>query len=507
MARSRTTALRPRARRSPTAFDYDAAEYEADQARVERAVGAFRDVDVDDARDDVGLVPTEFLAEDASATLQLNREPVPGPVARLIGGRAACSAAGRASHSSRRCGSPSAGSTSRSPTTCSASKTTHTSTATTRCSTCSRSPRDRSSTATTPPRAPAAARSRRADGVRRRRRAPPDHSGLPRAAAATAATCCGRRAARGGGGRGAARRLAARRGRRYARGAGCACAPFDSALTYLRPSLNASSGGGGGGAPRKIVFDGRDARDGSGGGGGGGVAPAEACAANTADATAELRAELSWLGANGHDGWFSNGLGSGAGGGLRSHGGARVRSLMGRGGGGGPFARRATEGGARRVRRPRCEHYGQRRRRRCDGVLRCGRRGGGGVAVASLVADLGCSPSPSRRSRCTCGATRGRGRSRSSRPFRSSSRAPHALFWIVGVVLGENPLSAFCITTLWVVTGVSADNIFVVHETWRQAHLLRVGNQRASVGARISWTVKQAAILSSSPTRRRRSRS
>ena len=68
----------------PDGFDYDAAEYEADQARVERAVGAFRDVDVDDARDDVGLVPTEFLAEDASATLQLNREPVPGPVARLI---------------------------------------------------------------------------------------------------------------------------------------------------------------------------------------------------------------------------------------------------------------------------------------------------------------------------------------------------------------------------------------------------------------------------------------
>ncbi len=68
----------------PDGFDYDAAEYKADQARVERAVGAFRDVDVDDARDDVGLVPTEFLAEDASATLQLNREPVPGPVARLI---------------------------------------------------------------------------------------------------------------------------------------------------------------------------------------------------------------------------------------------------------------------------------------------------------------------------------------------------------------------------------------------------------------------------------------
>ena len=33
----------------------------------------------------------------------------------------------------------------------------------------------------------------------------------------------------------------------------------------------------------------------------------------------------------------------------------------------------------------------------------------------------------------------------------------------------KTPLSAFAATSLWVVVGVSADNIFVFHETWRQA--------------------------------------
>ena len=37
------------------------------------------------------------------------------------------------------------------------------------------------------------------------------------------------------------------------------------------------------------------------------------------------------------------------------------------------------------------------------------------------------------------------------------------------MLFGQTPLSAFAATSLWVVVGVSADNIFVFHETWRQA--------------------------------------
>eukprot|EP00965_Chrysotila_dentata_P145508 4806261-Pleurochrysis_carterae.AAC.1 len=36
----------------------------------------------------------------------------------------------------------------------------------------------------------------------------------------------------------------------------------------------------------------------------------------------------------------------------------------------------------------------------------------------------------------------------------------------------QRSLSAFAAASLWVVVGVSADNIFVVHETWRQSALL-----------------------------------
>ena len=208
------------------------------------------------------------------------------------------------------------------------------------------------------------------------------------------------------------------------------------------------------------------------GGGGGGVAPAEACAANTADATAELRAELSWLGANGHDGWFSNGFSVAAPAAAWPLGrGARVRSPMGRGGGGGPVARRATEGGL-----DACAALG---------ASTTGSGGGGGVTVyydagdevveaslyASLVADLWLLPVAVAAIALYMRRYFGSWALALLAPLQIVFSIP-ILFWIVGVVLGENPLSAFCITTLWVVTGVSADNIFVVHETWRQAHLL-----------------------------------
>ena len=40
--------------------------------------------------------------------------------------------------------------------------------------------------------------------------------------------------------------------------------------------------------------------------------------------------------------------------------------------------------------------------------------------------------------------------------------------FVVDVCLRYRPLSVFCACALFVVTGVSSDNIFVVHETWKQ---------------------------------------
>jgi predicted RND superfamily exporter protein len=41
--------------------------------------------------------------------------------------------------------------------------------------------------------------------------------------------------------------------------------------------------------------------------------------------------------------------------------------------------------------------------------------------------------------------------------------------FFVDVVLRQRPLSVFSACSLFIVTGVSSDNIFVVHETWQQA--------------------------------------
>ncbi len=66
--------------------------------------------------------------------------------------------------------------------------------------------------------------------------------------------------------------------------------------------------------------------------------------------------------------------------------------------------------------------------------------------------------------------------------------------FVVDVVLRQRPLSVFSTCALFVVTGVSSDNIFVVHETWQQAYLLRSkSGERAGVAARLRWTLLQAA--------------
>ena len=67
------------------------------------------------------------------------------------------------------------------------------------------------------------------------------------------------------------------------------------------------------------------------------------------------------------------------------------------------------------------------------------------------------------------------------------------MFVVVDVVLQQRPISIFACTSLWVVTGVSADNIFVVHETWRSAKLLRVDGEQAPVARRLHWTLSQSA--------------
>ena len=66
-------------------------------------------------------------------------------------------------------------------------------------------------------------------------------------------------------------------------------------------------------------------------------------------------------------------------------------------------------------------------------------------------------------------------------------------FLIVDVVFKQRPVSAFACASIWVVTGVTADNIFVVHETWKAARLLRVNGELASRERRLRWTLSQAA--------------
>ena len=67
------------------------------------------------------------------------------------------------------------------------------------------------------------------------------------------------------------------------------------------------------------------------------------------------------------------------------------------------------------------------------------------------------------------------------------------MFFVVDVVLAQRPVSAFACCSLWIVTGVSADNIFVVYETWQQAARLRVDGQPVSLERRVQWTLLESA--------------
>ena len=65
--------------------------------------------------------------------------------------------------------------------------------------------------------------------------------------------------------------------------------------------------------------------------------------------------------------------------------------------------------------------------------------------------------------------------------------------FVVVVVAKQTTVSALAGAALFVATGVAADNIFVVHETWAQSAALRVDQSGvASHAARIAWTVTQA---------------
>ncbi len=55
-------------------------------------------------------------------------------------------------------------------------------------------------------------------------------------------------------------------------------------------------------------------------------------------------------------------------------------------------------------------------------------------------------------------------------------------------------LSAFAGASLWVVIGVSADNIFVLTETWGQSAQLERDGAPARLAERLSWTVRQAGV-------------
>lgn len=66
------------------------------------------------------------------------------------------------------------------------------------------------------------------------------------------------------------------------------------------------------------------------------------------------------------------------------------------------------------------------------------------------------------------------------------------MYWIVTVPFGQTELAAFAGASLWVVLGVSADNIFVICETWGQSTQLVRSGRPASPAERLTWTVRQA---------------
>ena len=68
------------------------------------------------------------------------------------------------------------------------------------------------------------------------------------------------------------------------------------------------------------------------------------------------------------------------------------------------------------------------------------------------------------------------------------------MYWLVTVLFGQAKLSAFAGASLWVVVGVSADNIFVLTETWGQSRQLLRDGRPAEMPDRLSWTVRQAGV-------------
>ena len=66
------------------------------------------------------------------------------------------------------------------------------------------------------------------------------------------------------------------------------------------------------------------------------------------------------------------------------------------------------------------------------------------------------------------------------------------VLFLVSTLGGQHTLSALTVASLFVAVGVSADNLFVVHETWRQSRLLTVDGARASRTARVWWTMRVA---------------
>ena len=66
------------------------------------------------------------------------------------------------------------------------------------------------------------------------------------------------------------------------------------------------------------------------------------------------------------------------------------------------------------------------------------------------------------------------------------------MFWVVGTLFGQAQLSVLVLATLFVVAGVSSDNLFVVHETWRQSALLTFRGRPAELPDRVWWTLRSA---------------
>ena len=63
---------------------------------------------------------------------------------------------------------------------------------------------------------------------------------------------------------------------------------------------------------------------------------------------------------------------------------------------------------------------------------------------------------------------------------------------LVTVLFGQHQLSALTLCTLFVAAGVSADNLFVVHETWRTSSLITINGHPADLQSRVWWTVRMA---------------